>query len=175
MFLTTTTIVKLYIYFPIFLSCFSKPFTMVIVFCDPRLRVGSAGEHRAGEPKVECSIPARGTGEIRFLFCFVFCQNKNYDVLTTIHVSCVQAYIKRWRTYIRSLYSMSEYGELWKTQTYRLILPNEFYGSCGLKKPICKRSHFLDDKTLEKTEAKHCQWLELLSKSPSVWSWNWSF
>ena len=47
---------------------------------------------------------------------------------------------------------MSEYGELWKTQTYRLILPNEFYGSCGLKKPICKQSHFLDDKTLEKKQ-----------------------
>lgn len=47
---------------------------------------------------------------------------------------------------------MSEYGELWKTQTYRLILPNESYGSCGLKKPICKRSHFLDDKTLEKKQ-----------------------
>lgn len=44
---------------------------------------------------------------------------------------------------------MSEYGELWKTQTYRLILPNESY---GLKKPICKRSHFLDDKTLEKNQ-----------------------
>lgn len=49
--------------FPHFLYCFSEPFTMVIVFYDPRLRVGSAVEHRAGEPKVECS---RGTGQIRF-------------------------------------------------------------------------------------------------------------